>query len=101
MPNLKAIDRRKPIEYFHCLVCGDQIPAERVVRRSVTCTAEHAKILNLERRRLRDLTRCRFCNRPNTPEERRSYAAWRKSLPSTGKKRGRKPKKPLLEAGAA
>jgi predicted nucleic acid-binding Zn ribbon protein len=92
MPNVKAVDRRAPVEYFHCLICGDQIPADRVVRKSVTCTAEHAKVLNLERRRLRDLTRCRFCNRPNTPEERRQFAAWRKSLPKAGKKRGPKPK---------
>jgi hypothetical protein len=56
----------------------------------VTCSDEHANDLKNARRRLRDLGRCRFCNRPSTPEERASYAAWRKTLPES--KRGPKPK---------
>ena len=99
MPNVKASERRQPLEQFHCVVCGETIPKERVIRKAVTCSEQHANILKNERRRLRDETRCRFCNRPNTPEERALFAAWRKTLPRQGQKPG--PKKKLLEAEPA
>lgn len=95
MANLKKTDRRKPQEEFFCVVCAKPIPAERVIRKAVTCSALHAKILKLERRRLRDLNRCRACNRPSTPEERADFVAWRKAR---GSKPGPKPKaKPAPE----
>ena len=87
MTNVKKADRRAPLKAFYCVVCGEDIPADRVLRRAVTCTKTHANFLKNERRKLRDLGRCRFCGRPSTPEERAQFAAWRKTLPGT--KRGR------------
>jgi len=85
----------KPVEQkFYCVICGEAIAPSRVTRKAVTCSDQHARDLKNARRKLRDLTRCRLCNRPSTPEERAQFTAWRKSL---NVKRGRKPKK-LLEA---
>jgi predicted nucleic acid-binding Zn ribbon protein len=81
MAYIKKTDRREPIEHFHCLVCGDPIDPARVVsKRVVTCSEEHARILKLEKRRLRGLSpsRCRMCGRPSTEAERAEFAAWRK-----------------------
>jgi predicted nucleic acid-binding Zn ribbon protein len=89
MPNLKKENRRKPIEKFFCVICGEPISADRMIRKAVTCSEQHAKVLKLERRRLRDMVRCRFCNRPATPAERAEFIAWRRSR---GIKPGRKPK---------
>lgn len=95
MPNLKKEERRKPVEQFHCVICAATISPDRIIRKAVTCSEAHAKILKLERRRLRDMNRCRFCNRPSTPAERAEFIAWRKSL---GIKPGPKPKpKPVEE----
>jgi predicted nucleic acid-binding Zn ribbon protein len=94
MTNLKKADRREPLKVFHCVVCGGPIASSRIIRKAVTCSEEHAEILTLERRRLRDLGKCRLCNRPSTPEERAEFAAWRRSQ---GETRGRK-KKPQGEA---
>jgi predicted nucleic acid-binding Zn ribbon protein len=93
MPNLKKIDRRKPLEAFYCVVCGGLIDPKRVVQRAVTCSPEHAQILKLERRRLRNFTRCPFCNRPSTPADRAEFAAWRKvQAKEKGIRPGPKPK---------
>jgi hypothetical protein len=86
---------------FHCVICGDPISPERVTRKAVTCSEAHAKDLKNARRQLRDMTRCRNCNRPSTPEERKLFTAWRKTLGvkrgwKTGNKRG--PKKKPAEA---
>ena len=92
MGNVKKADRRAPLKEFYCVVCGEPISADRVLRRAVTCTKTHATILKNERRKLRDLGRCRFCGRPSTPEERAEFAAWRKTLPGTKRGRPAKPK---------
>ena len=86
---------------FHCVMCGDAISPDRVTRKAVTCSEAHARDLKNARRILRDMTRCRLCNRPSTPEERKEFTAWRKERNKrlgvkrgwkTGNKRG--PKKP-------
>lgn len=97
MANLKKVERRQALEHFYCVVCGGLIPSERVIRKSVTCTEQHAKVLKLERRRLRDVSRCRLCNRPSSPEERADFAAWRKA---NRIKPGPKPKTPEELAAA-
>lgn len=98
MPNLKKIDRRKPLETFYCVICGDPIDPIRMIRKAVTCSEQHARILKLERRRLRDLTRCRACNRPSTPTERAEFAAWRRDK-KKGESAAKKAAKPaVLEA---
>lgn len=64
---------------LRCIVCGHLIPEDRVLREAVTCTRECAAQLRNIRRRKRDLKKCRYCNQPSTPEERRLYAKWRES----------------------
>lgn len=91
---------------FHCVICGDRISPERVTRKAVTCSEAHARELKNARRQLRDMTRCRLCNRPCTPEERKLYTAWRKTLGvkrgwKTGNKRGPKKKPELANSGGA
>lgn len=78
MSNVKKADRTKPLEHFYCIICGEEISKERIVRKAVTCSEAHGILLRNERRRLRDLVRCRLCNRPSTPEERAEFAAWRR-----------------------
>ena len=68
MSNVKKADRTKPLEHFYCIICGEEISKERIVRKAVTCSEAHGILLRNERRRLRDLVRCRLCNRPSTPE---------------------------------
>lgn len=87
MANIKKADRRPPQTVFFCVICGNEIPQERLLHKAVTCSKAHANALKNERRRLRDLVRCRFCNRPSTPEERAQFAAWRKTLPQLKKGR--------------
>jgi len=99
MPNVKKIDRREALKVFYCVVCGEHIDPARVIRKAVTCSEEHSKILTLERRRLRDLSKCRLCNRPSTPAERAEFAAWRRSQGFTqGRKKKVEPE--MLEADA-
>jgi predicted nucleic acid-binding Zn ribbon protein len=81
---------------FHCVICGDAIAPERVTRKAVTCSEAHARDLKNERRKLRDMTRCRNCNRPSTPEERRLFTLWRNEYNKAhgvkrGWKKGNKP----------
>ncbi len=87
MANIKKADRKPPLEKFHCVVCAEAIPPARVLKKSVTCSNAHGNILKNERRRRRDMERCRYCNRPSTPEERAEFAAWRKTQPQAKKGR--------------
>ena len=105
MPNLKKTDRREPLENFHCVVCGGKIDSDRVLRKAVTCSEDHARVFILERRRLRaELgNRCRTCNRPSSPAERAEFAAWRKAQAKEkgirpGPKANPKPAETPLEA---
>lgn len=83
---------------FHCVICARPIPESRMTRKAVTCSDGHANELKNARRRLRDMSRCRLCNRPSTPEERAEFAAWRRSRPES--KRGPKAKKKPENADA-
>ena len=76
------------LEFFHCVVCGEPIPNSRVIRKAVTCCEEHATVLKNARRRVRDNSKCRLCNRPATPEEIASWRRWRRE--AYGETRGRK-----------
>lgn len=79
MANVKKADRTKPLEHAYCMVCREEISAARLLHQAVTCSEAHAKLLRNERRRLRDLVRCRLCNRPSTPAERAEFTAWRRA----------------------
>lgn len=84
----KGEEEPPPVETLRCVVCTEPIPRERALRKSVTCSEQHAELLYRSRRVMRDQTRCRLCNRPTTPEEIASYRAWRRA--TEGELRGRK-----------
>lgn len=77
MPYRKRTEPLPPARFF-CVTCGEQIPEERVLRKAVTCSKEHAKDFKNMKRRLRDTDRCRLCNRPSSAQERAEFAQWRK-----------------------
>lgn len=85
------------IEPLHCVICTREISLERTMRKSVTCSEEHAKELKERRRRLRNANICRQCGRPATPEQIESWKQWR----ATVVKRGRPPKIPDVASGDA
>lgn len=99
MANVSKSERREPLEKLYCIVCGKEMPFERTRNGGSTCSKEHSQILNAEKRRVRDATNCRTCNRPSTPEERALYAAWRRT--TREETRGRKKKPPVLEEAPA
>ena len=84
------------IPTMFCLVDGAPIAPERIVRRSVTCSAECAKKLAAMRRAMIDARVCRQCHAPSTPEERRDFQRWRRDRGQL--KRGRPPVKPASQA---
>lgn len=61
-----------------CCVCRNPVPEARIIRKAVTCTEVCAKVLKNARRQRRDLGKCRYCNAPSTPEERKLFAKWRR-----------------------
>lgn len=78
------------MEQTYCIVDREQIPEDRAVRKSNTCSKECAKKLKAIRREHTDARRCRHCNKPSTPEERRAFAAFLRSNPNyKPPKRGR------------
>lgn len=80
------------INEFFCTVCKEPIPIERFARKAITCCAEHALMVKEARRKLHSDRRCRACNKPSNPEERKLFAQWRRQLPGH-RKPGRPPKK--------
>ena len=60
-----------------CIICGDEVPKERVMRGAITCSKEHAKIRRGQLLAITDKKECRYCRRPSTPEEREAYRRFR------------------------
>jgi hypothetical protein len=79
-----------------CCICQTQIADERIIKQGVTCSRQCSQLLRAIRRRKHDAKKCRYCNMPNTPEERKAFKLWRASLPDRPK-RGRKPKPKVAE----
>lgn len=71
----------------YCIIDRKPISAERVMRRSVTCSKECAKQLARFRRAMTDARSCRQCHAPSTPAQRKQFAQWRRE--SGQLKRGR------------
>lgn len=61
----------------YCVMCQKEIPADRKWD-SVTCGPECSKVRKDYGRSRKDQTQCRYCLRPNSPEERIRYQAWRR-----------------------
>jgi hypothetical protein len=60
---------------LHCMVCQNIIPTNRVAK-AVTCSPECAKARRDFIRSRLDHHKCRYCQRPSTPEERARYQQW-------------------------
>jgi hypothetical protein len=63
-----------------CVVCGTVVPDDRKRRRSITCRDLCAKQRNAYLRAKAESRKCKYCNQPSTPEERRLFKQWYKSL---------------------
>lgn len=65
----------------YCIVDRQEIPLDRAIRKSNTCTRECAKTLRAIQRARVDQRRCRICAKPSTPEERKAFQAFLRSHP--------------------
>lgn len=61
-----------------CVVCGADVPLERKIKRSITCTAEHAKQRKAQLRARKEAKICKYCDQPATPEQVADFKAWRR-----------------------
>lgn len=78
---------------LYCMICRKEIPAERAIKRSNTCTNACRDKLKSLRRYWVTLRHCQICAKPSTPEQRRLYKEWQRSRPEfMNRKRGRKAK---------
>lgn len=78
----------------HCRVCGVLVPPERFRGKSrvITCSDEHQRMLRRWRRWKVQNAHCPSCKHPSTPEERKLFIEWRKSITrSEGRFAGRPP----------
>jgi hypothetical protein len=88
---------------FFCVVCQAEVPPDRVIKKAVTCSKQHALDFKNMKRRMRDTDRCRLCNRPSSAEERAEFTQWRKEkrAAETAKRREEKKKEKAQAAPAA
>lgn len=92
--------QKKRRDVLYCCVCKtNEISPERINHGAVTCSKECAQKLRGIRRRLADRIKCRYCNAPSTPEERKAFRKWREEQ-GLNRKRGR-PAKPAEPNGQA
>ena len=71
--------RAPQIDGMRCIMCGERIPDERLMRRkdTITCSLVCSKERDKYWRRRRDEKQCRYCQHPATPEEQARYRRWR------------------------
>lgn len=60
-----------------CIICGTEVPKERLMRGAITCSKEHAKLRRAQLTAIVDKKECRYCRRPSTPDEREAYKRFR------------------------
>lgn len=66
------------IPRLYCTVCTSAIPEQRATQRATTCTKEcKAKLKAFYRAKALE-RKCRHCNHPSSPEERREFQQWRR-----------------------
>lgn len=61
-----------------CVVCGDDVPPDRVKKRAITCKKECATTRRNYLRSRVDQVKCRYCMQPASPEEAGRFRRWRK-----------------------
>jgi len=65
------------VDQICCVICGRNVPDERMKKRAITCSPSCGKERTNMLRRRQDNTRCRYCMKPVTPEEQARYRRWR------------------------
>lgn len=60
-----------------CIICGTDVPKERLMRGAITCSKEHSNLRRAQQTAITDKKECRYCRRPSTPEEREAYKRFR------------------------
>jgi len=60
-----------------CIICGGEVPKDRIMRGAITCSKEHSKLRRNQLTAIVDKKECRYCRRPSTPEEREAYKRFR------------------------
>lgn len=100
MPYRKRTEPLPPAKFF-CVVCGTDIPPDRIIKKAVTCSKQHAIDFKNMKRRLRDTDRCRLCNRPSSSSERAEFTQWRKEKRAQETAARREKKKLEKEAAKA
>lgn len=63
---------------FHCIICTQLIPPEKLQFKSITCSDECARLRKLALRTKQDIRECRFCRKPSSLAERAAYQRYRK-----------------------
>lgn len=63
---------------FHCIICTQLIPPEKLQFKSITCSDECARKRKLSLRAKQDARECRFCRKPSTLAERAAFQRYRK-----------------------
>jgi hypothetical protein len=61
-----------------CIICGDEIPKDRIMHGAITCSKGHANLRRAQLQAITDKKECRYCRRPSTPEDRGEYKLFRK-----------------------
>jgi hypothetical protein len=92
------VSAQEQVKLF-CVVCQKELTDERVLRKAVTCSPEHAAELKKIRLRRRASVQriCKLCYQPSNPEERRLFKKWRKETQGL-RERGR-PRKKKIDPG--
>lgn len=86
------------VDKLFCCICKSPVAEDRILRQAVTCSKDCANTLKNIRRRKRDQKKCRYCNAPSTPDERKLFKQWIATL-GNRPKRGRPPlPKPMPQA---
>lgn len=83
----------------YCCICSKELSDERILRKAVTCSPEHAAELKKARRKRRDAHVCRLCYQPSNEDERRLFKQWRKEtqgLRDRGRPKKQKPETPAV-----
>ena len=62
---------------MHCVVCKNEIPPERRWD-AICCSPECTKKRKEYGRSRRDHVMCRYCYKPSSQEQRKSYQQWRR-----------------------
>lgn len=94
MSNAEELPEIQELTQFNCVNCPNKIPVSRFARKASTCSKKCANAIKLIRRQQRESHYCRLCSKPSTPEQRKAWREFAKTLPRNKPGRPAKPKTP-------